>query len=118
MGKSWLCCQEMISWWGYAVCLLQVSLVCPDYVGQTVSGEVWQGNYTYYTLKQGGVVRLVLTSVEGDADLYVSGEEVSQPTFLLEDHSLSSASCGDDTVYISEHFVRPIHIGRAVGAWD
>jgi len=92
------------------LCLLPLPSF-PDYVGQTVTGMVWEGNYTYYTLKQSGPVRLVLKSVVGDADLYVSGQDMEQPTFLLEEHSLSSASCGEDSVQISEHFPRPIYIG-------
>ena len=39
-----------------------------DFVGQSVEGEVEEGNYTYYTLKQTGDVRLELISIKGDAD--------------------------------------------------
>ena len=53
-----------------------------DFVGQSVEGEVEEGNYTYYTLKQTGDVRLELISIEGDADLYVGGEEEERPILL------------------------------------
>ena len=35
-------------------------------------GSVDAGNYTYYTLKQPGTIRLVLTPLVGDPDLYIS----------------------------------------------
>ena len=52
--------------------LLTVSWVTCDYIGQSVSGEVEAGNYSYFTLRQTGSVEMVLTSVTGDADLYIS----------------------------------------------
>ena len=40
-----------------------------DYVGQSVKDSVGEGNYTYYTLKQPGDLELVLTTLEGKANL-------------------------------------------------
>jgi len=82
-----------------------------DYVGQSVTGEVGEGNYTYYTLKQLGNVQLVLTTLEGDADMYVSGFDQEQPTFMFEGHYLASTTCGEDVVSLPYHMKRPIHIG-------
>lgn len=82
-----------------------------DYVGQAVEGEVAEGNYTYYTLKQAGDVRLELTSLAGDADLYVAGEEEERPTYLFERHYMSSTTCGRDMLAIPSYFPRPVHIG-------
>ena len=82
-----------------------------DYVGQAVEGEVAEGNYTYYTLKQAGDVRLELTSLAGDADLYVAGEEEERPTFLFERHYMSSTTCGRDVLAIPHYLPRPVHIG-------
>ena len=86
-----------------AFCLLTVTA---DYVGHSVVGEVEQGNYTYYTLRQPGHLQLSLTSHHGDADLYVSAAEIERPTFNFEDHDLSSATCGEDTVHITPGFTR------------
>ena len=91
-----------------ALSLLAFSLltVSADYVGHSVVGEVEQGNYTYYTLRQPGHLQLSLTSDQGDADLYVSAAEIERPTFNFEDHDLSSATCGEDTVQITPSFTR------------
>ena len=40
-------------------------------------GSVDAGNYTYYTLKQPGTIRLVLTPLFGDPDLYISEGKVN-----------------------------------------
>jgi len=90
---------------------LSLLTVRADYVGHSVAGEVEQGNYTYYTLKQPGHLRLTLTSHQGDADLYVAGAELERPTFYFEEHELSSTTCGVDTVLITPGLTRPIHIG-------
>ena len=82
-----------------------------DFVGQSVEGEVEEGNYTYYTLKQTGDVRLELISIEGDADLYVGGEEEERPTYMFESHYMSSTTCGLDVLALPHYFKRPVHIG-------
>lgn len=82
-----------------------------DFVGQSVEGEVEEGNYTYYTLKQTGDVRLELISMEGDADLYVGGEEEERPTFMFESHYMSSTTCGLDVLALPHYIKRPVHIG-------
>ena len=87
------------------------SIVICDYVGQSVTGDVGEGNYTYYTLKQPGNVQLKLTSLEGDADMYVSGFDQEKPTFMFDEHYLSSTTCGEDVVSLPYHMKRPIHIG-------
>jgi len=80
-----------------------------DYVAQTVQDQVGEGNYTYYTLSHPGPLILKLTSLEGDADLYVSSD-IPQPTYMFEEHSLSSATCGEDRLEISSLIQRPINI--------
>ena len=82
-----------------------------DYVGQSVSGVVGEGNYTYYTLKQPGNVLLVLTTLEGDTDLYVSGYDQEKPTFMFDAHYLASTTCGEDLISLPYHLKRPVHIG-------
>ena len=88
-----------------------VTYVLTDYVGQSVSGEVEAGNFTYYTLRQTGHIKMVLTSLVGDADIYVSDATNERPTFMFEEHMLSSATCGLDVVDIPADFSRPVHIG-------
>ena len=67
-----------------------------DYVGHTVDGEVGHDNFTYYSLKQTGHVTMILTSHTGDADLYISDSDNERPTFLFEEHQLSSTTCGQE----------------------
>ena len=77
---------------------------------QNVPGKVGAGNYTYFQLNFEGALLLELETLEGDADLYVS-EKVQRPTFDLEEHSLSSWTCGLDAVFIPKTMTRPIYIG-------
>ena len=94
----------------YSLVLILLS-VRADYVGQSVSGEVDHGNYTYYTLRQEGRVQMVLTSHTGDADLYIADVTNERPTFMFDEHLLSSTTCGVDVVDIPPSFARPVHIG-------
>ncbi|XP_076360213.1 UPF0669 protein C6orf120 homolog [Tachypleus tridentatus] len=73
-------------------------------------GSVGGGNYTYYSLTPDGGVLILLHSLLGDADLYVS-EKRLKPTFDLASHDLQSVSCGLDKVEIPWSFGRPIGIG-------
>ena len=91
--------------------LVFVASVASDYVGQSVSGDVEAGNFTYYTLRQTGHIKMVLYSLTGDADIYVSDASNERPTFMFEEHMLSSATCGLDVVDIPASFARPVHIG-------
>ena len=81
--------------------ILSLLAVTADYVSHSVVGEVEQGNYTYYTLRQPGHLYLTLNSLSGDADLYVAGADIERPTFSFEEHELSSTTCGEDTVHIT-----------------
>ena len=76
----------------------------------SLTGRVEAGNYSYYVLKYEGPIVLELRTMEGDADLYVS-DVLEHPTYELEEHSLSSWTCGLDTIFISKSFGRPINIG-------
>ena len=72
-------------------------------------GLVGAGNYSYYSLQDDDPVRLVLTTLTGDADLYVS-EVLSKPTFELQEHTSSSASCGVDAVDLPRTVQRPVYV--------
>merc|ERR1719308_719392 len=53
---------------------------------------------------------MVLTSLVGDADLYISDATNERPTFMFEEHELSSTTCGVDTIDIPASFARLVHI--------
>ncbi len=98
------------------VCLLLLSLLsrcslaAADRVVQSLYGQVEAGNYSYYTLSKPGRVVLVLETLSGDADLYVSARH-QKPTFELSAHEFQSTSCGVDIVHLSQSLARPIAIG-------
>ena len=75
---------------------------------QTVTGTVPSGNYSYYRLSRHGNVRLVLRTLEGDADVYVSGTTLN-PTY--ENYDEKSTTYGEEIIDISEMVNRPVGIG-------
>jgi len=76
----------------------------------SLTGSVEAGNYTYYILNVEGPILLQLKTLEGDADFYVS-DTVEHPTFELDEHTMSSWTCGLDTIFVPSSFGRPINIG-------
>ncbi|KAL9954626.1 hypothetical protein ACROYT_G042190 [Oculina patagonica] len=97
---------EMTFWLPFFISLL-LSLVSCEHVIQTFYGEIGAGNFTYFTLKKEGDVTLILDSTEGDADIYVSQDNL-KPDF--DDYDLKSATCGEDVVTIPSYYKRPIGI--------
>ncbi len=79
-----------------------------EYLLHTFAGKVGAGNYTYYKLSKEGNVNLVLESIQGDADIYVSDQTLT-PDF--ENYDMKSATCGIDEVFISYETQRPIGVG-------
>ncbi|XP_038073464.1 UPF0669 protein v1g209471-like [Patiria miniata] len=75
---------------------------------QTLTGSVPPGNYSYYKLTRGGNIRLVLRTLKGDADVYVSSTTL-HPTY--EDYDLKSTTYGEEIVDIAEMLNRPVGIG-------
>jgi len=88
---------------------VSVGLSQADYVGQSVTGDVEEGNYTYYSLRQNGKVVLQLKTISGDADLYVSSFH-ERPSYHHDEYELLSATCGEDVVTIPASTPRPVHI--------
>nr|CAG4640726.1 EOG090X03DI [Eulimnadia texana] len=80
-----------------------------DLTLQVVTASIEAGNFTYYTLTYNGFISLVLESLEGDADLYIS-QHTLQPSFNPETYCLHSASCGIDQIDIPSSFQRPIGV--------
>ena len=97
---------EMTLWLLLFISLL-LRLASSEQVIQTFYGEIGAGNFTYFTLKKEGDVTLVLESVEGDADIYVSQDSL-KPDF--DDYDLKSVTCGEDVVTIPSYYKRPIGI--------
>uniref|UniRef100_T1JP50 Uncharacterized protein n=1 Tax=Strigamia maritima TaxID=126957 RepID=T1JP50_STRMM len=77
---------------------------------QLFHGYVGGGNYSYYKLTLDGVLLLTLKSIEGDADLYISQNNL-YPTFDVDEHALQSTTCGLDKVRIPRDLMRPVGIG-------
>ena len=96
-----------ITLWLLLFISLLLRLASSEQVIQTFYGEIGAGNFTYFTLKKEGDVTLVLESVEGDADIYVSQDSL-KPDF--DDYDLKSATCGEDVVTIPSYYKRPIGI--------
>lgn len=93
--------------WSLLLLLYWLRLTSCEYIIQTFDGEIGAGNFTYFTLKKEGEVTLILESIEGDADIYVSQVNL-KPDF--EDYDLKSATCGEDIVTIPGTYKRPIGI--------
>ncbi|EPB66340.1 hypothetical protein ANCCEY_14568 [Ancylostoma ceylanicum] len=74
----------------------------------TLEGVVAAGNFSRYELKFPRPMRIVLESVEGDADLYFSytNQGVS---FELDKHDASSATCGLDYIDVAS-YPRPSYL--------
>ena len=70
--------------------------------------EVGGGNFTYYKLTREGPVLLVLDSVHGDADLYIS-DKSSTPDW--ENYDLQAVTCGMDEVEVPVDMKRPVGVG-------
>ncbi|XP_053204732.1 UPF0669 protein C6orf120 homolog [Panonychus citri] len=86
------------------------SSICNGY--QIVSGKdlVYASNYSYYVYKSTNRLRVILTTLKGDADLYIAKDRV-KPTTELETHQLQSVSCGIDIVDIPDNFSPEFTIG-------
>ena len=93
------------------LCLSQCKFVAAtDRILQTVHGHVNARNFTYYRLTLGRKFTIVLDSLEGDADLYVS-EGNRQPHYRDLDYNMSSNTCGRELIVISHKLKRPIVAG-------
>ncbi|XP_013414299.1 UPF0669 protein v1g209471-like [Lingula anatina] len=92
-----------------SIIILQYERIKGEQVLDRFVGEVGGGNFTFYRLQWPTTpVTILLESLEGDADLYVSDTTLT-PDY--EDNVLSSITCGEDRVHISREFRRPVGIG-------
>ncbi|CAB3231864.1 unnamed protein product [Arctia plantaginis] len=81
----------------------------------TVVGAVGAGNFSYWQLGHTGPLLVELTSLTGDADLYVS--DSVRPSYEADKNNFSSTTCGPDMVNIPPSFPRPVGIG-VFGHWS
>ena len=88
--------------------LLCISFVKCEHLLQTLTATIGGENYTHYRLSTQGRLRIVVESVVGDADLYISDATLS-PTF--DEYAIQSNTCGREEVEIPSSMKRPIGIG-------
>ncbi|EFA04962.1 UPF0669 protein v1g209471 [Tribolium castaneum] len=91
----------LLSWLAYAAA--KVSLF-------KLEGEVNGQEFVYYKIMHPGNLLLVLESLEGDADVYVS-EKTPSPTYHPDAYDFHSATCGTDSVTIPRTMRRPMAVG-------
>lgn len=90
------------------ILLLKFGFGVSEKVVYYITAEVGAGNMTYYTLKTEGTITLIMDSIVGDADIYVS-ESNSKPDYM--DYDLQSSTCGQDIITIPKDFRRPVGVG-------
>jgi len=82
---------------------------------ESLDGTVESGNYTYFSYSGDYKISLILRTISGDADLYVSQSDsmgrTVKPRYDLSGHDLQSVTCGEDRIDIPDEFERPIGIG-------
>ncbi|CAK1587962.1 unnamed protein product [Parnassius mnemosyne] len=105
------------------ICISTLSSLLSGYVQietdkvllDTVIGAVGAGNFSYWQLGHTGPLLVELTSLSGDADLYVS--DSIRPSYETDKNNFSSVTCGPDMVNIPPDFPRPVGIG-VFGHWS
>ena len=100
---NWL---HVLQQWVYLYLIINLSK-CEQLV-YTFSNHVGAGNYSYFKLHRDGVVRLVLITTSGDADLYISSTTLS-PDYT--NYELSAVTCGEDEITVPAEMSRPVGVG-------
>jgi hypothetical protein len=72
---------------------------------KTVTDSVNANEHKFYKLTEPGDIRLVLKTLEGDADLYASEDGYNEADFQMQ-----SITYGDDEIFIAKSMQRPITI--------
>lgn len=73
-------------------------------------GGIERGNFSYFYIKIYGSVILNLSSILGDADIYISDTNM-YPSYDPDSYSLHSATCGDEIIEIPESYDSPLALG-------
>uniref|UniRef100_A0A9J2P886 DOMON domain-containing protein n=1 Tax=Ascaris lumbricoides TaxID=6252 RepID=A0A9J2P886_ASCLU len=78
-----------------------------------VRGDLAPSNWSFFELKWEGRLRIILDSLNGDADLYLSYTKASgkRPGVGVHDHDMLSATCGLDVLDVPQSAKRPVHLG-------
>lgn len=84
-----------------------VKAASPEKVISSFSGKIGPGNYSYFTLHQKGKISLILETLVGDADIYLS-KNIERPTYA--EYDLQSTTCGLDIITVPKSYPRPLHI--------
>ena len=104
------CCAYLHSW---HVCIVlafvfDIAVHGSEFLAYKFTGSVGAGNFSYFKLHRDGLVKLVLDTTSGDADIYVSSTTLS-PDYT--NYELCSVTCGPDEVIIPPDMIRPIGVG-------
>jgi len=99
-----------LHWWHVCIALafFCTGVAGSEFLAYKFTGSIGAGNFSYFKLHRDGLVRLVLDSSSGDADIYVSSATLS-PDY--RNYQLCSATCGLDEVVIPSDMIRPIGVG-------
>jgi len=98
-------------WWHIYVILsviFELGVGASEFLAYKFTGSVGASNFTYFKLHRDGIVKLVLDSMSGDADIYVSSATLS-PDY--SNYELCSTTCGLDEIIIPSDMIRPIGVG-------
>jgi len=104
-------CYISLHWWHVCIILAFIARVAvhgSEFLAYKFTGSIGAGNFSYFKLHRDGLVKLLLESTSGDADIYVSSTTLS-PDYT--NYELCSATCGPDEVIIPSDMIRPIGVG-------
>ena len=94
----------------FQLLLMAQLILCvqPEKILASFTSEIGAGNYTYYSLHEMGEITIILTTISGDADLYIS-EHTQHPDYT--NYDLSATTYGIDIVSIPTNMKRPAGVG-------
>jgi len=106
-----LFCSISLHWWHVCILLafiFNIAVHGSEFLAYKFTGSIGAGNFSYFKLHRDGLVKLLLDSTSGDADIYVSSTTLS-PDYT--NYELCSTTCGPDEVVIPSDMIRPIGVG-------
>ncbi|VDN60007.1 unnamed protein product [Dracunculus medinensis] len=74
-----------------------------------IKGDLQATNSTYFELKWKGRMRIILESIWGDADLYLSYKS-KNPGSEVDNHDVLSTTCGLDIIDVPQFAQRPLYL--------
>jgi len=88
--------------------VVELGVEASDLLAYRFTGSIGAGNFSYFKLHRDGLVKLMLETASGDADIYVSSATLA-PDY--RNYELCSTTCGTDEVMIPAEMIRPIGVG-------